>query len=197
MTTPFITMQAGNIAAQVSPILRAMDTIQAKVVAAASRALDLVAEDMLAQAKAAAPVDQGTLQASGTTEPIVLEGTELVKRWGFNSRYARMRDQGGVIEPVNGSMLAIPLSDVAKRLTSPLEQQDLDLVPLNGRLFLVERLPAGGDFQAEHLSAFHWMLVPRVEQEGNGYVTKTVEARRDDVPRVVAEHVGKAIGGGA
>jgi hypothetical protein len=195
---PFVTMEAGNITAQIQAANAAIDRVGAEVIQAAGSALDLLAEDMLAQAQAAAPVDQGRLQESGTTEPLVLEGKDLVKRWGFNLAYARIRDQGGTIRPKKaGGMLAIPLSDVAKKLASPLEQNDLDLVPLNGRLFLVERLAGGGTFEAKHLNAFHWMLVPEVTQQGNGYVTKTVDARRADVPRVVAEHVGKAIGGGA
>jgi hypothetical protein len=193
---PFVTMQAGNITAQIDPVLRTLDGVKAKVVNAASRALDLLGEDMLAQAQANVNTQTGRTQESATSEPVVLEGSTLVKRWGFNIRHGLQLDKGGPIFPVNGHMLAIPLSEAAKKLASPLEQNDLDLVPLNGRLFLVERPAGGGQFQAKDLQLFHWMLVPKVDQKGTQFVSKVVQARRADVPRVVAEEVGKAIGGG-
>lgn len=197
---PFVTMEAGNITAQVQKIGTVLDNVRDDVVAAAGRALDAIAEDMLAQAQAAAPVDEGKLQESGTTEPLVLEGNELVKRWGFNLAYARIRDQGGTILPKNGRALSIPISDEAKKLASPLEMGDrLKLVPINGKLFLVEKEPKGQGrvFKRSDFRHFHWQLVPSVTQEGNGYVTKTVEARKADVPRLVSDEVGKAIGGAA
>jgi hypothetical protein len=196
VTVPFVTMQAGDITAQVRAVTKEIDRVADHVIAAAGRALDELAEDMLGKAQAAAPVQTGRLQESGTTEPLATEGGALVKRWGFNLRYARMRDQGGTIVPVNAKMLAIPLSAAAKRLASPREQANLDLVPLNGRLFLVERAK-GGTFKAKDLQRFHWMLVPKVTQQGNGYVTKVVEAERANVARKVAEDVGRALGGAA
>jgi hypothetical protein len=200
MTVPFVSMDAGNIRAQVQAVTRELDKFAARAVDAARQALDLAGEAMLADAQAAAPVQTGRLQESGSAEPVVLEGAELVKRWGFNLRYARMRDQGGTILPVKAKALAIPLSDEAKRLSSPREQEGrLRLVPLNGRLFLVERSPKGQGraFQRSDLRHFHWMLVPKVQQKGNAYVSKTVLAWKDQLPRFVADRVGSAIGGGA
>lgn len=200
MTKPFISMDAGNITATVNFIGASLERVRDDVVKAAGEAMNQLAEDMLAQAQANIPSKSGRLAESGTTEQLVLEGSELVKRWGFNSKYARMRDQGGTILPVNGRALSIPLSTEAKRLASPREMGDrLKLVPLNGKLFLVEKEPKGqgrrfvrGDFKN-----FHWQLVPKVVQGGSGFVSKVVEARKGDVPRTVADAVGRAIGGGA
>ncbi len=186
---PFVTMDAGNIRAQMGKVGQELDRISADVIAAAGRGLDLVAEDMLAQAQAAAPVDTGRLLESGTTEPLVIEGTTIVKRWGFNSKYARIQDQGGTIEPVRARMLSIPLSDAAKKMASPLEmgRDSLELVPILGQLYLADK----------DTGEFHWLLVHSVTLEGSKYVSNVIAARKDDVPRIVAAEVGKALGGGA
>lgn len=198
MSVPFISMDVANLTQQIQKVGLTLDRARDTAIAAASRAMDLAGEAMLADAQAAAPVDSGALQASGGAEPVVLEGKELVKRWGFNSKYARMRDQGGTILPVRARMLAIPLSDEAKRKASPLEMEGrLRLVPINGRLFLIEKEPKGQHnvFKRSDLRHFHWMLVPRVEQEGNQFVTKTVAVWKEQLPKLVADEVGRAIGG--
>lgn len=186
---PFVTMEAGNISAQVGKVGKELDRISGDVVKAAGRALDLLAENMLSEAQAAAPVDTGRLQESGTTEPLVFEGTEIVKRWGFNSKYARIQDQGGTIVPVRAQMLSIPLSDAAKKMASPLEmgKDNLELVPILGQLYLADK----------KTGEFHWLLVHSVTLEGTRFVSNVVQARKDDAPRFVAAEVSKALGGGA
>jgi hypothetical protein len=192
VTVPFVSMDAGNIRAQVQAVTKELDRVAVKAVDAARKALDLAGEAMLSDAQAAAPVQTGRLQESGSTEPVVLEGSELVKRWGFNLRYARMRDQGGTIVPVNAKLLSIPLSDKAKRMASPREMGDtLRLVPINGKLFLVEK--EGKRVAKGKLPTFHWLLVPKVKQEGNQFVSRTVAAWKETLPRFVADQVGGAL----
>lgn len=201
MVKPFISMDVGNITAQIQKVTRALDEVAERVVDGAKRALDQAAEAMLADAQAAAPVQTGRLQESGTAEEIVLEGSELVKRWGFNSKYARIQDQGGTVLPVRARMLAIPLDPVktaagASRYSSPLEDtgagHGMFLMRFAGKLFLARIVGSKAARRVE----FRWMLVPSVTLQGNGYVTRTVEAWKDRVPQFVADEVGRAITGG-
>jgi hypothetical protein len=199
---PFISMDVGRIKADIDAINTTLDKVGELAIQAAKRAMVNFAEDVVAEAQANIRNQSGGLSESATVEDPVVDGGEIIVRFGFNKEYARQRDQGGTIEPVNARMLAIPLPPIigasGPKFASPREEGDnLTLVELNGRLFLVEKRKRGGKFKGADLDRFHWMLVPRVEQEGSRFFSEVVEARMADAARQIAEGIQDGLGGGA
>jgi hypothetical protein len=189
---PFITMNAGQVKVQIEQINRNLDRIADKVLAAAQQAMVEVANDMLATAQARAPVMSAELQASGTVLPVEVKDGEISIQWGFNKVYARIQDQGGTIVPVKAQLLAIPLDPImtatGPRFPSPRAEGDnLELVPILHHLFLADK--TSGEF--------HWLLVPSVKIEGSGYVTKTVEEMKDQLPQRISDRVSAILSSGS
>ena len=198
MTAPFITMDIGSVKGAVEKIGRTLDVALDQIVGATRLAMVQIANDVNAEASQRINARTGDLKRAATVEEPVLEGDQIVVRFGFNRRYARQRDQGGEIRPKNGQLLAIPLDPIltaqgVSRYASPLEEPDLKLVKLNGRLFLVKEQPKGGAFKAKDLNAFHWMLVPSVNQKGSGFFSDPVKEATPDMPRRIAERVGQIL----
>lgn len=199
---PIITMEVGDLRGQVGKIFSELDASVATIVATTERAMTEVAEDLVAQAQGNINNMSGALSDSATVEQPVRDGAFITLKFGFNSEYGRQRDQGGTIVPRNRQMLAIPLPPImgasGPKFQSPLDEgaDALDLVPLNGRLFLVEKRPGGGKFKAGDLDRFHWQLVPSVDQEGSKFFTSVIEAKRAEIPVLIAERVAAALGGG-
>jgi len=188
---PFITMNVGDVKAQIAKVNDNLDAIAGDVLKATEQAMVEVANEMLSRAQQRINVKSGELQGSGTVLPIEISGDEIKVRWGFNKEYARIQDQGGTIVPVRAKMLAIPLDPImtatGPRFAGPKEEGDnLELVPILDHLFLADK--ATGEF--------HWLLTPRVTLEGSGYVTKTVEEMKDEAPALVAKRVGEILGAG-
>jgi hypothetical protein len=200
---PIITMEIGDLKGQVGNIFQKLDASVATIVATTERAMTEVAEDLVAQAQGNINNMSGALSDSATVEQPTRDGAFITLKFGFNSEYGRQRDQGGTIVPRNRQMLAIPLPPImgasGPKFQSPLDEgvDALDLVPINGRLFLVEKAKGGGKFKASDLDRFHWQLVPEVTQEGSRFFTSVVEARRAEVPVLIAERVAAALGGSA
>ena len=63
--------------------------------ATVQRAVDVFGEKVIGDAQQLTPVDTGALQASGTTEPAIVDANGVHKTIGFNTSYAA----GGAREP--------------------------------------------------------------------------------------------------
>lgn len=190
-TKPFITIQTGNIKADVASVNAGLDQASDIALAATKQAIAEACEDMLAKAQARIHTLSGDLEASGTVLPVEIQNEEISGKWGFNKEYAHLRDQGGDILPKNGSMLAIPLDPILtaagiSRYSSPLEEANLELVPILDYLFLADKTT----------HEFHWILVPHVHQEGNQFVSGTVQDEAQNVAPRIADRVGAALAGG-
>ena len=72
----------------VSQFLSGLEGAHQKQMAAAVKAIDDYAEHVLGDAQQLCPVDIGTLQGSGKSEPIQVEGSSISKKIGFNTDYA-------------------------------------------------------------------------------------------------------------
>jgi hypothetical protein len=71
-----------------SKMISGLEAAKAAKISAAVRAVDVFGEHLIGDAQQITPVKTGTLQASGTTEPAVLSGSEIGKQVGFNTDYA-------------------------------------------------------------------------------------------------------------
>jgi hypothetical protein len=71
-----------------SQFLSGLSAARAAQLAAAIHATDVFAEHVIGDAQEITPVKFGTLQASGTTQPIKVEGESVTKELGFNTDYA-------------------------------------------------------------------------------------------------------------
>ena len=187
MAKAFITMSAGNIKADIERVNGNLDKIADAAIAATAQAMGEVANDMLSIAQSKINVRSGELQASGLVEEPTIASEEILVRWGFNSPYARIRDQGGDIFPVRGTMLAIPLDAImtatGPRFASPREEPNLELVPILQNLYLADK----------DTGEFHWLLTPHVHQEGNRFVSGTVQEEAPNVVPKIAERVGQML----
>lgn len=190
MAKAFITVDTGNLKAQIDRVNNQLDRAAEVAIAATERAMVEIAEDMLAKAQAKISVRSGELQASGIVLPSEIKGDEINVRWGFNKEYARIRDQGGDIVPVKAQMLAIPLDPImtatGPRFSSPREEPNLELVPILHYLFLADK----------DTGEFHWLLTPHVHQEGNQFVSGTVQDEAQNVAPTIARRVGEILGAG-
>jgi hypothetical protein len=202
VSAPFISVNVGNLKSQIDRINNSLDRASEIALAAAQRALVESAEDQLAKAQGKIHSVSGDLAASGTVQEPILTSEEIVVRWGFNSKYSRMRDQGGDIVPVHAKALAIPLDPVKTaagiaRFSSPREDvgaagNGLFLVKIWGKLFLAEHIGHG---KTSRIS-FRWQLVPHVHQEGNHFVSGTVQEEAQNTVVRVNERVAEALATG-
>ena len=79
-------------------------------------------------------------------------------------------EHGGDIFPKNAKLLAVPISDEAKRHTSPRDMEGLDLIPRKGKPpLLVRQLTRRGNLRGFEL---HWVLVPRVHIEPRYWLSR-------------------------
>lgn len=192
MVKPFITVDSGNLKAQIDRVNNSLDRTAEVVIASTERAMIEIAEDMLskAQAKMANNVRSGDLIGSGFAFKEDLTGAEIVVKWGFNKEYARIRDQGGDIFPSKAKLLAIPLDPImtatGPRFASPREEPNLELVPILQYLFLADK----------DTGEFHWLLTPHVHQEGSHYASSTVQEEAQNVAPTVARRVGELLESG-
>lgn len=201
MAAPFVVLNAGAVRGMVQKVNGALDQAQARVLEATKQAMNEISHDIIADAQSRINNRSGGTSERATVEEVVVSGEEISQRFGFNVRHGRQLDQGGEILPVKGKLLAIPLDPVltaagVARYSSPLEEPDLVLVKINGKLFLVKRDERGGRFKGRDLLRFHWQLVPSVEQPGTKFFSGAVDARKADVPRVIGDRVGQLLGGG-
>lgn len=202
MGKPFITIGTGNLKAQIDRINTSLDHTAEMALAATEQAMKEVAEDMLSKAQAKVAVRSGDLQGSGMVNQPVITGEEITVRWGFNKEYARIRDQGGDIVPVKAKLLAIPLDPVLTaagipQYASPREDagsagNGLFLLKFAGHLFLAEHIGRGKTSRV----SFRWELVPHVHQDGNHYVSGTVQEEAQNVATTVAQRVGEMLSSG-
>ncbi|HUT58051.1 MAG TPA: hypothetical protein VNA25_09410 [Phycisphaerae bacterium] len=96
------------------------------------------------------------------------------------ARYARILEQGGDIYPVRARLLAIPISDEARKHTSPRDMGNLTLIPRRGKPpLLVEILGARGSRRAQW--RLHWVLVPHVRIEPRRWLTKGARRAAGDM----------------
>lgn len=163
---PFVTIDVEKLKESSEDVIAKLEQLGVNVEKEFDVALAQVAEDILSDATAKAPIDEGHLRAAAQTVGPYKDAQETVVLIGFNIVYARIRDKGGVIRPVRAKALFIPL----RKGVRP-GQPGLTL---------------GVDFQ----------LVPgpmtnktEVRQTGTGYLTLTFEAR---APRASAD-VGKIL----
>lgn len=89
--------------------------------------------------------------------------------------YAGILERGGTIYPGPGKRaLAIPISDEAKKHTSPRDMPDLVMIPRKGKPpLLVRQLQRRGDLRGFEL---HWVLVKSVTIPAFRWLSKGVDA---------------------
>ena len=88
--------------------------------------------------------------------------------------YARLLEKGGTIYPKNAKALAVPISDEAKKFSSPRDMPDLDLIPRKGKpSLLVRQMRSRGNLRGFEL---HWILVKSVTIPAFGWLSKGVVA---------------------
>lgn len=91
--------------------------------------------------------------------------------------YARILNDGGTIYPKNARALAVPVSDEAKRFSSPRDMDNLTMIPRKGKPpLLVEKLSARGRRRANWI--IHWVLVGSVTIAPRRWLSRGVEAAR-------------------
>ena len=89
--------------------------------------------------------------------------------------YARIQQEGGDIFPRNAKALSIPISDAAKRVTSPRDMANLTFIPREGKPpLLVEMLAARGARKAQWV--IHWVLLRKVTIKATHWLTRGVQA---------------------
>lgn len=197
----FIQFDGGRIKADIKAIKDRLGVAGQLHIKGATRGMTLLAEDLISQAqdRLEPQTRSGALRASGTVGDVRATATALENSFGFNKDYAAQRDLGGPVRPKKGRMLAIPLEPIltargVPRFSSPREEPDLQLVVLAGKVFLVKKVMRRGQWAR---TDFHWLLVPRVDQEGSGYFSKTVKANAPRANQVIGEAVKAALAEGA
>jgi len=96
------------------------------------------------------------------------------------ARYARILEEGGDIYPVRARLLAIPISDEARKHSSPRDMSNLTLIPRRGKPpMLVEILGGRGSRRAQW--RIHWVLVPHVRIEPRRWLTKGARRARGEM----------------
>ena len=92
--------------------------------------------------------------------------------------YAGILERGGTITPKSARMLAIPVSEEARRYSSPRDMPDLTLISrkASGKPpLLVRELSRRGDVTGFEL---HWVLVPSVTIEPRRWLSRGAERAR-------------------
>ncbi len=106
--------------------------------------------------------------------------------------YARIQQYGGTIRPKSARALAVPVSDEARRYTSPRDMQGLDLIPRKGRpSLLVRQLAARGGRQAQW--EIHWVLVPSVTIRPTHWLSRGVEEASGEMSAAFADRLDKYV----
>lgn len=192
MSAPFISMNVGGI----KQVVNLMGAQLQRVMDATKQAMGEIANDLVSEAQARIQNGSGDLSRSGTVEDLVIEGDELVQRFGFNSVHGRQTDQGGTIKAKNGRNLAIPLDPIltsrgVSKYTGPRAEPDLFPLKLWGKLFLARKMG-----KTDRTIQLHWLLVPSVTQEGNRFFTGVVDANKGDIPRRMADRISGILSGG-
>ncbi len=128
--------------------------------------------------------------AGWMTDPSAPAGAIGVRSNSPAAAYARILETGGTIKPKNGKALAIPVSDEAKRYTSPRDMQGLDLIPRKGKPpLLVRKLAARGARRAQWV--IHWVLVKSVTIRAYHWLTKGVKAEAPEMRNAFASRLGE------
>jgi hypothetical protein len=70
-----------------------LDLASKRVAKKAEEALNMIAEDLLAESQKHAPFDQGDLMGSGSVDPAKLDGDKLIAKVGYSSEYALRRHE--------------------------------------------------------------------------------------------------------
>lgn len=92
--------------------------------------------------------------------------------------YANILEHGGTIYPKNAKALAVPVSDKAKRYSSPRDMDNLSLIPRKGKpALLVEKLSSRGRRRAHWI--IHWVLVGSVTIAPRRWLSRGAEAAKD------------------
>lgn len=177
-----MTLDVGKVRSDIDETKRNMGEQGRRYVQALSRATYEFANDMIAEAQQAAAVRTGNLRGAATVEEPVVSETAVTCRAGFNIKYGRQRDQGGTIYPSKANMLAIPLDPIltgagVPRFSSPREEQGLFVLKLWGRAFLAKR--------TRRTVELHWVLKDHVDQKGDGFFSKVVNARKVDAAAII------------
>ena len=87
--------------------------------------------------------------------------------------YAGILEAGGTIVPRNAKALAIPISDEAKKYSSPRDMPGLELIPRKGKPpLLVRMLSSRGNIRGFEL---HWVLVKSVTIEPRHWLSRGVD----------------------
>ena len=89
------------------------------------------------------------------------------------ARYAGILERGGTIRPRTGRALAIPVSEEARRCTSPRQMTGLWMLKRPGRPPLLVRSGARGALEV------HWVLKTSVTIRGRRWMEAGVEGARD------------------
>lgn len=76
-----------------SQFLGGLKEARAKALAAAQQAVNVFGEKLIGNAQEYTPVEKGSLQASGTTQPAETNGDKVTKVVGFNTHYAAARHE--------------------------------------------------------------------------------------------------------
>ena len=101
--------------------------------------------------------------------------------------YARIQDAGGTIKPKSAKNLAIPLSPLAKRKwPRDWDENQLRLVVLRGKSFLVEKLDKGK-------LVFHYLLKPQVTLTGEKYIAAAQRRAKPLVDQVIRAGLAKLL----
>ena len=104
--------------------------------------------------------------------------------------YAAIQERGGVIRPRNAKMLAVPVSDEAKRYSSPRDMQGLTLIPRKGRPpLLVRMLAARGGRRANW--QIHWVLLASVTIRASRWLSEGVDRARPEMAAAFGDRMGE------
>jgi len=96
------------------------------------------------------------------------------------ARYAAILERGGVIRPKTARALAVPVSDEARRHTSPRDMDGLTLIPRQGKpSLLVEKLSSRGGRRAQW--RIHWVLLKSVTMPAFAWLTAAADMVKGDV----------------
>jgi hypothetical protein len=112
-------------------------------------------------------------------DPDIPMGAIGVPQEAASFRYAKFLDDGGStggrIYPKTARNLAIPVSEQAKKMTSPLDMPNLTLIPRRGRPpLLVEMLSSKGGRREQW--RIHWVLLASVYIQPRHWLSKGVQA---------------------
>jgi len=97
------------------------------------------------------------------------------------ARYAAIQEHGGTITPKTARALAVPVSEEAKRHTSPRDMEGLVLITRDGRPPLLAR-PTGGDGLD-----VHWVLLSSVTLTATHWLSRGVEAAGEEISAAAGE----------